>query len=304
MGGADIIPGVSGGTIALILGVYERLVTAISHVDRHLFTLLAERRWSQAGNYLDLRFLLALGVGIGTGILCLARLMRYLLLEERMYTMAVFFGLILASSVIVARKVYPPTRAKACQGLLLAAVAAGAAYWLVGLQQAHLYDHYAYYFFCGSLAICAMILPGISGAYILWLLGAYEAVTGILENLLHGQLSSHQLISLAAFLAGCMFGLISFSKLLHWLLANAHATTMAVLAGFMVGSLRGIWPFQVDLTPDVEKLKLKRYEQYLPESWSHEVFFCIVLAATAMSAILLLEFFSRSKKSTADVTTE
>ena len=289
MGSADIIPGVSGGTIALILGIYERLVTAISHCDAHLLGLLAARRWRAAAEYLDLRFLVALGLGILTGIACLAKLMHYLLLQQRTYTLAVFFGLILASSLIVARMVRPQNARQGWICLLLAAAAALFAFWLVGLHQFGFHDHWGYFFLCGTLAICAMILPGISGAYILWLLGAYEAVTGTIHQMIHFDAAARELFLLAVFAAGCAVGLVSFSKLLRWLLARAHMPTMAMLGGFMIGSLRGIWPFQNDLTPNVHKLKLKQYEHFIPAAWTTQVTICVLLAIVAMAAILLLE---------------
>lgn len=289
MGSADIIPGVSGGTIALIVGIYPRLVTAISRFDAHLVALIARREWRAAAAQVDLRFLVTLGLGILTGIVCLASLMLYLLTNQRQYTLAVFFGLILASSVIVARMVQPRTKSQAVASILLALVAGLFAFWLVGLPQVGLRDNLAYFFGCGVVAICAMILPGISGAYILWLLGAYETVTGIIHNAAHLQFTSREVLTLAVFATGCAVGLISFSKLLRWLLARAHMATMAVLGGFMVGSLRLMWPFQIDQTPDVEKLNLKQYQPFIPEQWNTEVTACLILAVAAMVAILLLE---------------
>ncbi|MGI9326639.1 MAG: DUF368 domain-containing protein [Pseudomonadales bacterium] len=289
MGGADIIPGVSGGTVALILGIYERLVGAISHVDGHLIALAIQRQWRAAAEYLDFRFLLTLGIGILTGIACLARLMHYLLLEQRMYTLAVFFGLILASSYVVMRLVQPQNRAQRVGCYLLAAVAAIFAYWLVGLEQVGFHDHLGSFFLCGAIAICAMILPGISGSYILWLLGAYVAVTGIIKDVLKFDCTQREFISLLTFAAGCACGLIGFSKLLKWLLARAHMPIMAILGGFMIGSLRLMWPFQVDLTPETTELKAKRYAQLMPESWDHDVTTCLLFALGAMALVLILE---------------
>ena len=292
MGGADIIPGVSGGTVALVLGIYQRLVTAISHVDAHFFKLVSNREWLKAAEYLDLRFLITLGMGILTGVASLAGLMRYLLLEQRSYTLAVFFGLILGSSFIVARMVRPQGTEQLMGCLLLATIAACFAFWLVGQEQVRFYDNPGYFFFCGMIAICAMILPGISGAYILWLLGAYEVVTGIIHNAAKLQFTSQDLLSLGVFACGCLVGLISFSKLLKWLLEHAHKIMMSVLGGFMIGSLRLMWPFQIDKTPTVEKLKLKEFKRIMPESWDQEVTTCLVLAIGALGAILLLEYFS------------
>lgn len=291
MGGADIIPGVSGGTVALILGIYKRLVSAISRIDARLMSLLAKRQWGAAAEHFDFRFLVTLGAGVLTGIACLAKLMHYLLLEQRMYTLAVFFGLILASSFIVMRLVAPKNSSQRLGCYCLAAASACFAYWLVGLEQVGFHDHLGYFFLCGMIAICAMILPGISGSYILWLLGAYVAVTGIIKDVLKFDCTQRELISLAVFAFGCACGLIGFSKLLKWLLARAHAPIMAILGGFMIGSLRLMWPFQTDLTPAIDKLKEKRYVQMMPESWDQGVTICLALAIVAMLAVLLLDRF-------------
>ena len=134
-----------------------------------------------------------------------------------------------------------------------------------------------------------MILPGISGAYILWLLGAYVAVTGLIENFLHLQFTQRDVATLVVFATGCFCGLICFSKILKLLLSHCYQLTMAVLCGFMVGSLRGMWPFQIDLTPDIEKLKLKRYEAYLPTTWDQETTICLLLALVAVGALVVME---------------
>jgi len=217
MGGADIVPGVSGGTVALIVGVYERLVTAISRCDGHLLALLARREFRAAAKHIDLRFLVLLGLGILTGIASLATIMRVLLVDYRMITLAVFSGLILASAMIVGRMVRPQNSLQAWGCCALAAGAAWFAYWLGGLDQMGQNDHLGYFFFFGMVAICAMILPGISGAYILWLLGAYEAITTIISRLTHLQATSREWLTLVVFAAGCGVGLISFSKCLRWL---------------------------------------------------------------------------------------
>jgi putative membrane protein len=134
MGAADIIPGVSGGTVALILGIYTRLVTAISHFDSHLIRLLIERKWQSAWTRVDARFLLGLGTGIATGIIGLAKLMRYLLEYHHLQTLAVFFGLILGSTLLVARRIHMPQSMSAAPLWIVGAIAAGVAYWLVGLK--------------------------------------------------------------------------------------------------------------------------------------------------------------------------
>jgi putative membrane protein len=295
MGAADIVPGVSGGTVALVLGIYERLITAISHFDARLLTQLRNRQWRQAAAWTDLRFIAALGSGILLGIGMLASAMHYLLAHQRNYTLAVFFGLIVASSILVTRLIQPHSSPH--RGLLLPAAvfAAGFAFWLVGRAQLPGGESLVYFFLCGLLAICAMILPGISGAYILWLLGAYVPVTGIIKSLVHLEVTAGQILTLVVFATGCVVGLVGFAKFLKWLLARAHSLTMAALCGFMVGSLRKMWPFQRDLTPGVEDLSLKQYENILPETFGGDELACLALMVVAIAMVLGLESYARRR---------
>lgn len=288
MGGADIIPGVSGGTMALILGIYDRLVTAISHVDTTLLGHVRRRDWSSAARHVDLRFLIALGVGIITGIALLGTVMNYLLLHERQFTFAAFFGLIAASSVLVARMV---NRWSPLEGLLL--LAGGAfAYWLVRLPALNNPPQALWYvFLCGVIGICAMILPGISGAFILLILGKYEDITEIIKETLKLHITAENVATVAVFATGCAIGLIGFSKFLRWLLARHEPQTMAVLCGFMIGSLYKLWPFQTDLTPTVEKFKHKAFEHIAPGDLTIDGTFWLTLAIgiAAAGVVLLLD---------------
>ncbi len=256
MGAADIIPGVSGGTVALILGIYNRLVTAISHVDSTFVKLLIGGQWSAAARRIDLRFLIALGLGIVTGIVALGSVMHWLLEHRMQYTLAAFFGLIAASSLLVGRMI--ERWSPAIFGLLAAGLAL--ALWIVqrpALQ--HPPEELWYVFVCGVIGICAMILPGISGAFILLILGKYHDITGIIKDTLKLQISAQNVATVLVFGTGCLVGLILFSKCLRWLLARHESQTMAVLCGFMLGSLWKIWPFQRDLTPQVAEFKHKQF---------------------------------------------
>ena len=291
MGGADIIPGVSGGTMALILGIYERLVTAISQFDTTLVGHVRGRQWRRAAEHVDLRFLVGLGSGILLGIGSLATLMNYLLQHQLQPTLAVFFGLILASSGLVARMVQ---RWDIAAGLLTLA-GAGFAFWLVAQPFMAGRDGYGYLFLCGMVAICAMILPGISGAFILLILGKYEHVTGVIRGLVHGQVTVENLLTMVVFAAGCTIGLLSFSKVLRWLLAHYHARTMAVLCGFMIGSLRKIWPFK--LVPPGEAIDLKhtQYANTWPDGLDGDVLLAVALALVAVAFVLALDWVSRRR---------
>jgi len=320
MGAADVVPGVSGGTIALVLGIYERLVTAISHFDARLLGHLRRCEFVPAAHHVDLRFLVALGLGIATSIVGLSKLMNGLLSDDqtRPLTLAAFFGLILASTVVVARMAKLNRRRDLLATWLLAGGGAVFAYWLTGLRPFEAEPSYAYVFFGGTVAICAMILPGISGAFILLILGLYVYLTGIIGRLAHLDVGGGELLSVGVFLAGCALGLISFSKLLRWLLARHESATMGVLCGFMVGSLRKIWPFQRDVTlanldrvglppetverirtaPDsVAQMELVReqgiqhrlFANEFPRSLDATVLAIVLIAGTAFALVLIVQ---------------
>jgi putative membrane protein len=296
MGAADIIPGVSGGTMALIVGIYERLVTAISHVDTFLIGQIRRRKWLAAAEHLDLVFLIALACGILTGIGCMSGLMHYLLDEHVVLTLAAFFGLILASSLIVARSVEHWNATK----ILLLAVGCAFAYWLVALdalEEKGDAGGQVYLFVCGMVAICAMILPGISGSFILLIMGRYHYITGILKDLTHGELTSANIVSLLIFGTGCVVGVLSFSKFLRWLLARYHGQTMAVLCGFIIGSLRRVWPYKLwpDEGPDIKS----QCPNILPQTFDGQVALALALAVAAFALVILLDKLSRWEQSKA-----
>ena len=293
MGGADVIPGVSGGTVALILGIYQRLVTAISHFDVVLLGHLRKREWGKAAEHVDLAFLGALLGGIALGIGSLAGLMHYLLEHQRQQTFAVFFGLIVASSALVGQMVSSWNWDTA----LLVVAGTAFAYLLVGLPFLQTPpDNAAYLFACGAVSICAMILPGISGAFILLILGKYYDVIGSLKSVLHLDITGQALETVGVFLLGAAVGLLSFSKVLNWLLDHHKSYTMAVLCGFMIGSLRKIWPFAKDLTPDVAKFKLKQFENVAPDFGDGSVWLSILLAVLAVVFVFVLDRLSNGPK--------
>lgn len=285
MGAADIVPGVSGGTVALILGVYERLVTAISHCDSTFLKLLGSKQWKAAAEHLDLRFVVALGFGIVCGIATLASVMNHLLLEYMSGTFAAFSGMILASSLMVARRI-PKWKPEHIGTLILGSLFA---LWLVTLPALKSPpDTLWYLFLCGMVGITAMILPGISGAFILLLLNRYHFITDSLKGLPKGEISVEILTSLAVFALGCLVGLLSFSRLLRWLLSHAHDITMALLCGFMLGSLLKLWPFQQEVG-FAEKFKHKVFQPIWPESFDQQSLTAIGLAVAGFVLVLLLD---------------
>jgi len=291
MGGADIIPGVSGGTVALILGIYRRLVTALSRADVIFLGHIRRFEIAVAARHIDLRFLVTLGLGIVIGIVSLANLMHHLLEDDKLrpLTLAAFFGMILASGLLVGRMV---TRWN-LGSLALAVGGALFAFWLTGLQAMSVEPSLGYTFICGSIAICAMILPGISGAYILLLMGMYLHVTSAIKGLPRGEFDSANLLTIAFFCAGAGIGLLGFSKLLHRLLERHGSATMALLGGFMIGSLRKIWPFKVDTTPQVVELKLKQFANIWPESFESAHVLAVAIALGGLILVLALDAISR-----------
>jgi putative membrane protein len=296
MGAADIVPGVSGGTVALILGIYERLVGAISRFDWQLVILVRRGRWLPAARHVDLGFLGSLGVGILAGMVVMTTLMHYLLSTERTsaLTMALFFGLIAASAYVVARMVTATSRGQWGLIWLVGLGGVGFAWWIAGLGRGHVSDpHLGFIFFAACVAICAMILPGISGAMILWILGVYLHMTEIPGHLIRGRAVPESLETLVVFGLGCAVGLLTFSKILRWLLRSYRMTTLAVLCGFMVGSLRKLWPFREDLTPEVAELKLKTFRPILPAQWDAHTVGVVAVAALAAAIVLLADWYAR-----------
>lgn len=236
IGSADLVPGVSGGTMALILGIYRRLVHAIgAFTQRGFRTNLVRGRVRAALEDVDAGFLAALAVGIGTALVLLANVLEHLLTAYQPQVYAAFFGLIAGSVVLVARRV---ERWGAGEGTAFAAGALGA-FLLVGLSPTTTPQTAVFLAASGALAVCALILPGISGAFILVLLGKYRFV---LE-----QLAGGNLVALLPVIGGGVVGLLAFSRVLAWLLDRHGSITLAVLSGFLLGSLRKVWPWQETL---------------------------------------------------------
>lgn len=231
MGIADLIPGVSGGTMAFILGIYEELINAIKSFNIQALKLALGRKFGALLDHIPWRFLLVLGAGLGSAVFGLAHLMAFLLENERVYLFAFFFGLILASIFAVSAHVRwaPGTIA----ALLIGSVSA---YILVGMVPLDMPNDPLTLFLSGMVAIMAMILPGISGSFILLILGQYEFILDAVRSL--------DLVTVAIVGSGAVIGLTVFSRVLSWLLKHYGQTTIAVLIGFMIGSLRVIWPWK------------------------------------------------------------
>lgn len=232
MGAADAVPGVSGGTIAFISGIYEELINTISNINLSLFKTLKsgdlKAFWAQANG----NFLLALLSGIVISFVTFMRLAKYLIEQHPVLIWAFFFGLIVISIYFVAKQI---TQWKPLT-VIAAIIGAALAYYITSLPSLAANNNDWFLFFAGAIAICAMILPGISGSFILIILGAYKA----LSNAIH----DFDLKKVAIFATGALVGLLSFSHLLKWLFKNYHNTTLALLAGFILGSLNKMWPWK------------------------------------------------------------
>jgi putative membrane protein len=298
MGAADVIPGVSGGTVALILGIYRRLISAISNVDTTFVRLILSRKFVAAARHIDLAFIASLGTGIACGIAGLASLMHHLLAHHRSLTYAAFCGLILSSVVVVGRRVQPWTMPK----IGLAVAAAATALRIVSLTELQDPPDTLWYLFgCGMIGITAMILPGISGAFILVILKRYfyivDKLKTVLSDLIHFQIDVGTVVPVIVFSFGCLTGLLTFSKFLKWLLSRHEQATIASLCGFMIGAVYCLWPFQHDLTPKETDLRLKHFAHFFPESLSQDVVFALLVFAAAFSLVLVLERLSQRKPS-------
>ena len=239
MGAADVIPGVSGGTIAFIMGIYDEFVGSIAKIDSEAFKLLLKGKIREFWKHINGNFLLSIIAGIGTSVVILAGLMQMLLSDHPIQTWAFFFGLIVASSIFILRGI---SGWKLRDGLFLAL---GCILGVVvcTLSPTQTPDALWFIFLSGAIAICAMILPGISGSFILLILGKYQYIMGVISGLASGQNVVSNLLILGVFLIGAAVGIIAFSKFLHWLLARWHKETLIGLAGFIIGSLVKVWPW-------------------------------------------------------------
>lgn len=237
MGLADIIPGVSGGTIAFITGIYDQLVLSISRVDDQFLRLFLKRKFKLAFERINLNFLLPLFVGIISAILIAARIMSNLIIEYPEKTWAFFFGLIIASIIYISKSIARPFRFS-CLGKLIVGLFLG--FLVTSLVPIEIEVSYISIFLSGAIAICAMILPGISGSFILLILGKYTLITTALKSPFEG---NHPMY-IFTFIIGAGLGLITFSKLLNLLLKNYHRSIIIILIGFMIGSLKKIWPWK------------------------------------------------------------
>jgi len=287
MGAADVVPGVSGGTIAFITGIYEELVNSIKSINLEAIKLFLTGKWKFFWKHINGNFLLAVFAGIFISVLSLAKALAYLLEHQPILIWAFFFGLILASSYVVSRKIaqwnYPKIVA------LMGGV--GIAFYITSVTPTTTTEASWFVILSGSLASCAMILPGISGSFILLLLGKYTfALHAVNERII---------LDLLLLGSGAVVGIILFANLLSWLLKKYHDLTIAVLVGFMIGSLNKIWPWKETLETILVEGELKPLieKNILPSLTAGEDRFwmALLMAVVGISLILLIELVLAKK---------
>ena len=246
MGAADVVPGVSGGTIALITGIYQELISTISSINLDAFKVLRKEGVIAAFKAINGKFLSFLILGILISVLSLAKLFHYLLDNEPVLVWAFFFGLIIASVWLIGKMV-TQWNVNTAAALIVGTVIS---FGITVISPAHGPDTLWYLFLSGMLAFIAMILPGISGSFILLLLGAYQLVLGKVNGLLDGitqgdsALLTASIIALVIFVLGGITGLLSFSRVLKWMFEKYVELTLALLTGFLIGSLNKVWPWK------------------------------------------------------------
>lgn len=232
MGAADVVPGVSGGTIAFISGIYGELIDSIKSINASSLKLLLTGKIASFWKAINANFLLAIVTGIAISIFSLAKLITWLLVNEPILVWSFFFGLVLASTIFVARDIHKwdwKTYLSIVIGIVIA-------FYITVATPAETPTHLWFIFLCGAIAICAMILPGISGSFILVLLGKYFYIMEAVKTF--------NIPIMAVFICGAAIGIISFSRVLSFALHRFHDVTIAVLAGFMLGSLNKVWPWK------------------------------------------------------------
>lgn len=290
MGAADVIPGVSGGTIAFITGIYERLLNAIKSVNPSLVKTLRKEGVKSVWQQIDGTFLVVLFAGIFTSLLSLAGIISWLLVEYRELLWAFFFGLIIASAIFIGKQIKQWTP----QTIVALVLGTGIAYYITIASPAEgSITSPLFVFLSGCIAICAMILPGISGSFILLLLGMYGYVMGAVKDL--------NLPIMALFASGCLVGLLSFSHVLSWTFRKFRSTTLALLTGFLIGSLNKVWPWKkvLQYRTNSHGEQVPFLEQnVLPMNYEGEAYLigAIVLTVVGFVVVFLLERLGEKEK--------
>lgn len=271
MGAADVIPGVSGGTIAFLTGIYETLINSIRSVDATALKLFFTLRWKEFWKHINGNFLLSLALGILISVVSIAKVMTYLMEHHPIPLWSFFFGLIIASAVYILRDIQQWKASNLLSLLVGAGIGAAICLMTPGQTPTDLW----FIFLSGAIAICAMILPGISGSFILLLMGKYEYILAAVNDL--------NVAVLLVFLAGAAVGIVCFSHFLSWLLKHFYTIAICVLSGFMIGSLVKIWPWQ-----DIQASGVS-----FPTLPGEHIGLAVLFAAIGISIVFIIEYFAK-----------
>lgn len=287
MGAADVVPGVSGGTIAFISGIYEELISSINNINLSLFTTLRKEGLKAFWDKANGNFLLALFSGIFISVLSLAKFLSWLLENQPILLWSFFFGLVLASIFFVGKEIKKWTTAT----VVIFIVGAAIAYFITELPPNENVDSLPYLFLSGALAVCAMILPGISGAFILVLLGSYKTILDAVHE--------RDIKIVVTVALGAVFGLLSFARLLKWMFSHYKNITLALLTGFILGSLNKIWPWKKVLETKTFGDKTVVIDDINVLPWAfdgdNQLILAIILAIIGFSLIFILERVASKK---------
>lgn len=293
MGAANVIPGVSGGTIALITEIFERLINAIKSFDLKAIKLLLKGKFSEFARYTDLYFLLAIAAGVFIAIVSLARLFDYLFIEYPVYIWAFFFGLVLASVYFVGRRISKVTTGVVITFIIGTAIAILISFLSKGQEN----ESFFYLMLCGVAAICSMILPGLSGSFILFIMGNYRLVA-------IDAINDRDFGILLPVIIGAAVGLLAFAHILSWVFKKFRDETISILTGFILGSVSILWPWQKEeylhdaagslILKDGEKV-ITHYTRYLPENLGPEFWIAIAWILMGIVSIWLTELLAKKK---------
>ena len=300
MGIADVIPGVSGGTIALVLGIYDQLILSITRFDLELLGLLKRRQFRQAARHVNAVFLISLLAGVGAGFILMTVLIHRLLSSQpsMQLTYAVFFGLILGSILIVYNMIDLDTKGRWLGSLVCVLAGIICSYYIINVTAVSGVPSTVELFFCGMIAICATVLPGISGSMVLLILGVYHHFMHLPSQILDGVEMSSAIFQLAAFACGATLGLVAFSRLLKYLLNTHRDKSLSVLGGIMAGALPVLWPFQ-KYVEEWDGPPARWELMYTPDIGGFEM---LVILSTVVAAvgIILLQRLSPSRSNNED----
>lgn len=307
MGAANVIPGVSGGTIALITNIYEQLIDSLKSFDKTSLQLVIKRDFKSLSKHLNLNFLIPVFLGIIISIFSLAKLFEFLLVKHPEPTWAFFFGLVLASVYYVAKKVNSWT----ISTIVAFAIGLLFAFGLSIMEGSTIENtNLVYIFVCGMIGICGMILPGLSGSYILMLMGNYQLLmvnsisslfdfinqclignfNVIFENI---EMQNH-LLYFVVFVLGSIIGLLFFSKIISFIFKKYYNVTIALMSGFVLGSLSTIWPWKKAILDSTiidrhGDYLIVGYQRYLPQNWNNQEYIVLISMFVGLISIILIE---------------